>query len=553
MLVYTLHHRLVFKPCTIWTGRIFQARDQLEQALKEFQNADQIRRRDLLPTNHSIDLTVDDEDHLLQKPSDAHVFRSAFGHAAAIELMEAPGPRQKGQLGTPHRQLDAKMRSLVGREGIAAEKSATTKTADFEKPYPCDTSTSQEYPFTPSLLAGDMKLRLEQQAPAATASLGHFEHVAFCLQDAEYQRKVAESQAATLRAQVANEKALKAAQQYDWQNEAEEVAKKFQDQLSQLEQEICHRSLRRQAAAEPKDLAAQTIVKGLEKEEDDVVELLTSEEEEDSAQEAYSAAEVMEEEQLRDGLAELVVSGEFFELPRAQYKRYEDALSCTGNLMEQLVMHQRSQIEIRRKDIACMAPLEWLNDEVINLYMSLLLERDMRRRILGVLPKCHFFSTFFANKLYKDTGYSYSNVQKWTMPRQLKRQGQSSESILDCDRVILPVHQGMHWVCAVIDIANKRFIYYDSLKGEDQKCLDSLSKYIAEEYQSKRNQMVDTSTWERAFPKDIPQQQNGCDCGVFTLLFAEHAARDAPMQFAQKHINFFRVKIVNEILNQRID
>lgn len=133
-------------------------------------------------------------------------------------------------------------------------------------------------------------------------------------------------------------------------------------------------------------------------------------------------------------------SGEFFELPRAQYKRYEDALSrtgtavvtntlilagvgvmCTtfalwalavfvvatqdwstdlcligakrgalslwtafaaGNLMEQLVMHQRSQIEIRRKDIACMAPLEWLNDEVINLYMSLLLERDMRRRIL---------------------------------------------------------------------------------------------------------------------------------------------------------------------------
>lgn len=43
-------------------------------------------------------------------------------------------------------------------------------------------------------------------------------------------------------------------------------------------------------------------------------------------------------------------------------------------------MHERSQIEIRRKDIACMAPLQWLNDEVINLYMSLLLERDMRAR-----------------------------------------------------------------------------------------------------------------------------------------------------------------------------
>lgn len=26
------------------------------------------------------------------------------------------------------------------------------------------------------------------------------------------------------------------------------------------------------------------------------------------------------------------------------------------------------------------------------------------------------------------------------------------------------VHQGMHWVCAMVDLQNRRLVYYDSLK-----------------------------------------------------------------------------------------
>jgi Ulp1 family protease len=78
-------------------------------------------------------------------------------------------------------------------------------------------------------------------------------------------------------------------------------------------------------------------------------------------------------------------------------------------------------------------------------------------------PRCHFFHSFFANNLYKDTGYKYGQVQRWTRPKKLKSTGQASASVLDCDRIIMPVHQGVHWVCAVIDLAQRKFVYYDSL------------------------------------------------------------------------------------------
>ena len=37
-------------------------------------------------------------------------------------------------------------------------------------------------------------------------------------------------------------------------------------------------------------------------------------------------------------------------------------------------------------------------------------------------------------------------------------------------------------------------------------------------------------------PEDTPRQTNGCDCGVFTILFAEHLARNLAMDFGQSNI-----------------
>jgi len=46
---------------------------------------------------------------------------------------------------------------------------------------------------------------------------------------------------------------------------------------------------------------------------------------------------------------------------------------------------------------------------------------------------------------------------------QLHVSAQMSATILDVDRIIMPVHLGIHWTCAVIDLAAKELVYYDSM------------------------------------------------------------------------------------------
>ena len=51
--------------------------------------------------------------------------------------------------------------------------------------------------------------------------------------------------------------------------------------------------------------------------------------------------------------------------------------------------------------------------------------RDADRRRAGLGPKCHFFNSFFVNKLWKDAGaYCYANVARWTAQKKLEKQEQ---------------------------------------------------------------------------------------------------------------------------------
>uniref|UniRef100_A0A914PSQ9 Ubiquitin-like protease family profile domain-containing protein n=1 Tax=Panagrolaimus davidi TaxID=227884 RepID=A0A914PSQ9_9BILA len=112
--------------------------------------------------------------------------------------------------------------------------------------------------------------------------------------------------------------------------------------------------------------------------------------------------------------------------------------------------------KIIRKDLKTLSGLNWLNDEVINFYLDLVVKRSKED---GSLPKVYAFQTFFYTKLIQK---GYDSVKRWT--RKI--------DVFDYDIWIVPVHlkhywskKYDHWCMAIVDVQSQRIEYYDSMLG----------------------------------------------------------------------------------------
>ncbi|KAF9581238.1 SUMO1 sentrin specific peptidase 1, partial [Lunasporangiospora selenospora] len=195
-------------------------------------------------------------------------------------------------------------------------------------------------------------------------------------------------------------------------------------------------------------------------------------------------------------------------------------------------------VVLMKKDIHTLRPGEWLNDEVINFFGHLIMARSKES---ATLPKVHVFSTFFYKTLSEN---GYDKVRRWT----------KKVNIFALDYVLIPIHcSGNHWTSAIIDNKNKRISYFDSLLGNNPKCFLILRNYLEKESLDKRKEPFDIQGWENECPKDIPRQQNGYDCGVFTCFFIENKSRGLDQfEFTQKNMPYLRKKLALSIINKAL-
>ena len=63
-------------------------------------------------------------------------------------------------------------------------------------------------------------------------------------------------------------------------------------------------------------------------------------------------------------------------------------------------------------------------------------------------------------------------MKNWTKPVKI------GVSTVECDKIIVPIHQQVHWCCAVVDISRQELTYFDSMAGADEMVLESLAKWI---------------------------------------------------------------------------
>ncbi|RLN10248.1 hypothetical protein BBJ28_00014183 [Nothophytophthora sp. Chile5] len=227
------------------------------------------------------------------------------------------------------------------------------------------------------------------------------------------------------------------------------------------------------------------------------------------------------------------------ELPPELLEIVEDALH--GGPMEQVLI-QKYNVDITRRHLQCLLPIQWLNDEVINFYFQLMNDRDEALVKTGVLEKrSHFFNSFFYTKV-SEKGYNFVNVRRWTRKVAFRLAGVTCA----LDRALgLPRETDMHWCMAVIFMSEKRIQYYDSMNGSGAACLDVLLRYLRDEMEHKKKEKFDDEGWELVTTaSDTPQQSNGSDCGVFSCMFADYISQNKALTFSQKDMEFHRHRMV---------
>lgn len=191
-------------------------------------------------------------------------------------------------------------------------------------------------------------------------------------------------------------------------------------------------------------------------------------------------------------------------------------------------------ISITRRDIKTLADCNWLNDQIVNFYLSLIVERSQSDE----WPKVYAFNTLFYPKL---TSSGYAALERWT----------KAVDLFQKDVILIPVHSGFHWSLATIFPQEKTIRYYDSQGRADMECLNNLKMYIEAEGKAKKKN-VKARQWKLEGVENIPQQVNFYDCGMFTLQYAEHISRKCKMNFKQKDMPYYRRRMMYEILTKTL-
>ncbi|XP_045395814.1 sentrin-specific protease 2 isoform X3 [Lemur catta] len=229
-------------------------------------------------------------------------------------------------------------------------------------------------------------------------------------------------------------------------------------------------------------------------------------------------------------------------------RRTDDLLELTEDMEKEIsnalghgpqdeILSSAFKLRITRGDIQTLKNYHWLNDEVINFYMNLLVERNKKQGY----PALHAFSTFFYPKL-KSGGYQA--VKRWT----------KGVNLFEQELILVPIHRKVHWSLVVIDLRKKCLKYLDSMGQKGHRICEILLQYLQDESKTKRNIDLNLLEWTHYSmkPHEIPQQLNGSDCGMFTCKYADYISRDKPITFTQHQMPLFRKKMVWEILHQQL-
>lgn len=196
-------------------------------------------------------------------------------------------------------------------------------------------------------------------------------------------------------------------------------------------------------------------------------------------------------------------------------------IANVSNLERNPLVIERFGISIRRKDLESLNLGQWLNDNIINFYFSLLKEQ---------YTDVHCFDTFF-----------YLGLREHGYPSVRRR---ANLNLFEFRLILVPIYLPGHWTLIAIKPESSRIDYYDSLQTPNDQCLRVIRDYLQAE--------TGLADWIRVNKTEIPVQTNSSDCGVFICQYGLHLCRTQRFLFDQESMPQIRQQMINEISNGQL-
>ena len=200
----------------------------------------------------------------------------------------------------------------------------------------------------------------------------------------------------------------------------------------------------------------------------------------------------------------------------------------------------RFNIEITTADLKTLENTEYLNDNIINYYFGMIVQRSANLNVFA-------FSTFFMDYLYLDKSlYDYRSVARWSL----------KFNPFELDKLFVPIHEPLHWTFIIIYFQKKVIHYYDSFHRKGATYRNAMLCWLKDEARIRRIPF-DASDWQSVDIKNSPSQTgNGTCCGVFAVMSADYLSNDIPLSastFGLGDIPDFRRKIAADIIRGYLD
>jgi hypothetical protein len=203
----------------------------------------------------------------------------------------------------------------------------------------------------------------------------------------------------------------------------------------------------------------------------------------------------------------------------------------------------RFDIPLMYSKVQCLLPNRCLNDDVMNMYLQILMERCQQesRRYVAL-------TTFFYAKLLRNGRYAFAGVSTWF--KHIK--------LTNVQRIYIPIHylEESHWCLVCIDLERKQLLFYDPFVSSYHApaCLANMRRFLRD-LAVQQGFQLNMDDWVDVVPTSYPRQAVGTvDCGVFVLIYADFLSDDvdlATLRFTQEDVDLLRRKIVLELVVER--